>query len=302
MTNKYLPAANWPEGSMHSLGNPTGIGIDSDQNILVFHRANRTWTAESAMPVDRISSTTILMMDSISGKPIKSWGEDMFIMPHGLTVDSDDNVWVTDVGLHQVFKFRRSGELLMTLGEANLPGNDSTHFNMPTDVAVCRDGSFYVSDGYGNNRVIKYSSEGKYLLQWGTTGSKTGEFQLPHAIELDQEENVYVADRENNRVQVFSPTGKFQQLWAHSCLGKISSLAFNRQTKVFAAVDYVVSNKDEVTGSEIILFDRSGNLIAKFGSKEGLGCWYHNIIFDNKNYIYVTDMIGNKIYKFTGTL
>jgi peptidylamidoglycolate lyase len=144
-----------------------------------------------------------------AGRIINSWGENLFIMPHGLKVDKQNNVWVTDVGLHQVFKFTHEGKLLLKIGEAKVPGKDATHFDMPTDIAIEDDGSFYVSDGYGNSRVVKFSATGQYLFEWGTKGDKESEFDIPHGITLDKNGNVYVADRENSRIQVFDSSGKF---------------------------------------------------------------------------------------------
>ena len=161
------------------------------------------------MPKSKINANTISLLDNKSGKILNSWGDSIFIMPHGLTVDNNNNVWVTDVGLHQVFKFDHNGKLLMQLGESKVPGGDSVHFNRPTDIAVAEDGSFYVSDGYRNSRIIKFSSNGRYLLQWGKKGDRDGEFDIPHAIDLDRRGNVYVADRENNRIQVFDPPENF---------------------------------------------------------------------------------------------
>ena len=88
-------------------------------------------------------------------------------MPHGLEVDREDNIWVSDVGLHQVIKFDPLGNQVMIIGEKNKPGSDENHFNLPTDIAVAKDGSFYVSDGYGNSRIIKFSKNGDYLFEWG---------------------------------------------------------------------------------------------------------------------------------------
>jgi peptidylamidoglycolate lyase len=146
-------------------------------------------------------------LDPNTGRILKEWGKNIFIMPHGLTIDKGDNIWVTDVGLQQVLKFNRNGDLLMRIGTAKVAGNDSTHFDQPTDVAIAADGSFYVSDGYGNSRVVKCSSEGHFLFAWGSKGHKPGEFDLPHGIELDSAGNVYIADRENKRIQVFDPNG-----------------------------------------------------------------------------------------------
>ena len=195
---KYELVKNWLKlPGNFVLGNSTGIGIDTNQNIFIFHRADREWPLFGSMPHTYISAKTILMVDRESGKILNSWGDNLFIMPHGLTVDNDNNVWVTDVGLHQVFKFNHEGKLLMKIGEAKVLGNNKTHFNRPTDVAVANDGSFYVSDGYGNSRIVKFSSKGKYLYEWGKKGDKEGEFNIPHAIDLDSNGNIYVADREN---------------------------------------------------------------------------------------------------------
>ncbi len=119
------------------------------------------------MPGTFIKEKTILQVDRGSGQLLNSWGADLFIMPHGLTVDNNNNVWVTDVGLHQVFKFTHEGKLLLKLGEANVPGNDKTHFNRPTDVAVAADGSFYVSDGYRNGTMILRLTTSN-LFMWAT--------------------------------------------------------------------------------------------------------------------------------------
>ncbi|MEJ7738844.1 MAG: peptidyl-alpha-hydroxyglycine alpha-amidating lyase family protein [Chitinophagaceae bacterium] len=195
---KYELLKNWlqlPTG--FKLGNPTGIGIDTNQNIIVFHRAEREWSLFGSMPDKPIQSKTILIIGKDNGKIMDSWGANLFIMPHGLTVDNENNIWVTDVGLHQVFKFSHDGKLLMKLGETKVSGNDSLHFNKPTDIAIAKDGSFYVSDGYGNSRIVKFSPTGKYLLEWGKKGHKESEFDIPHGICLDRNDNVYVADREN---------------------------------------------------------------------------------------------------------
>lgn len=116
-----------------------------------------------------------------------------------MTVNQENNIWVTDVGLHQVFKFSQDGQLLMKLGVAKTSGNDSLPFNLPTDVAIAKDGSFYVSDGYGNSRVEKFSPSGNYLFEWGAFWEKEGQFDTPHGITLDDKGNVYVADREEVR-------------------------------------------------------------------------------------------------------
>jgi peptidylamidoglycolate lyase len=298
----YQLAKDWPKlPDSFNLGNPAGIGIDTNQNIFIFHRADREWPLIRSMPGSYISSKTILMLDRENGEIINSWGDSLFIMPHGLTVDMNNNIWVTDVGLHQVFKFSHDGKLLMKLGEA-VPGNDSTHFNRPTDIAIARDGSIYVSDGYGNSRIVKFSSTGHYLFEWGKKGDNEGEFNVPHAVDLDEKGNVYVADRENNRIQVFDAAGKFIKQWTNKNFGRIGSIAYNKVKKDFVAVDDATSwAKLYHKGSDIILFDAAGNWLKQFGRSglySGPKCWYHDVAIDDHESIYVGDILGNKIQKF----
>lgn len=299
---RYELVKDWPKlPESFTLGNPTGIGIDTNQNIFIFHRADREWPLTGSMPDTYISSKTILMLDRESGKILNSWGDGLFIMPHGLTVDKNNNVWVTDAGLHQVFKFSHDGKLLMKLGEAKVPGNDSTHFNRPTAVAVSNDGSFYVSDGYGNSRVVKFSSSGQYLFEWGKKGNKESEFNIPHGIDLDEKGNVYVADRENNRIQVFDASGKFLNQWYDKSFGNICSIAYDKTGERLVAVDDVTFLKVKHRGSDIIIFDLTGKVQTRLGRSGfyvGPKCWYHDVAIDKEECLYIGDILGNRIQKF----
>jgi peptidylamidoglycolate lyase len=299
---RYTLIKNWPQlPGNFKLGNPTGIAVDSSQNVIVFHRANRSWPIIGPMPKSLIRAKTILILSNNNGTIIDSWGENLFIMPHGLTVDKDNNIWVTDVGLHQVFKFSHSGKLLMKLGEAKVAGNDTTHFNKPTDIAVAEDGSFYVSDGYGNSRILKFSAAGEYLFEWGKKGNGNGEFNTPHGIVLDNNGHVYVADRENNRVQVFDPSGRFLKQWTDESFGNICAVAFDeKKSRLFATDDFTFL-KMKHRGSDVFIFDSSGNVRTRFGRSglyEGPVCWYHDITTDREGNIYVGDILGNTIQKF----
>lgn len=299
----YELVKEWPRlPKGYVLGNPTGISIDSQQNIVVFSRAGRPWM--DPMPDDCIAEKTILVLDRESGEIINSWGDHLFILPHGLTIDAHNNVWVTDVGQHQIFKFSYKAELLMTLGEANVPGKDKTHFNLPTDIAVAADGSFYVSDGYSNSRIVKFSANGDYLFEWGEKGSQPGQFDLPHGIELDANGNVFVADRENNRVQVFTAGGKYLDEWSSKSFGKMYSLAFDKTSGQLIAVDHMVDEKGPL-GSDIIVFDTAKKQSTQFGRSSsfynGPVCEYHGVTIDNDGNIYVGDILGNTIHKFKKT-
>jgi peptidylamidoglycolate lyase len=299
-TTKYELVNNWPDLPKElRLGNPTGISIDTNQNIVVFHRADREWPLIGSMPDSPIQSKTILIINKDNGKLISSWGDNLFIMPHGLKVDSQNNIWVTDVGLHQVFKFSHEGKLLLKLGQARVAAHDSEHFNKPTDIAITKGGSFYVSDGYGNSRIIKFSATGKYLFDWGIKGETEAEFEIPHGVSLDEIGNVYVADRENNRIQVFDSTGKFIKQFSDNSYGAISAVVFYR-SKIFAVDDFTFL-KLKHRGSDIFIFDTTGKVQTRFGRSgfyKGKISWYHDLTVDRDENIYVGDILGNTIQKF----
>ncbi|MGC4036576.1 MAG: peptidyl-alpha-hydroxyglycine alpha-amidating lyase family protein [Chitinophagaceae bacterium] len=305
-TTKYELVKNWLDLPKDlKLGNPTGISIDTSENIVVFHRADREWSFFRTMPDSPIRSKTILIINKDNGKIINSWGDNLFIMPHGLKVDSENNIWVTDVGLNQIFKFTHDGKLLMKLGEAKVAGNDSLHFNKPTDIAIAEDGSFYVSDGYGNSRVIKFSATGKYLFEWGKKGDKECEFNIPHGITLDRNENVYVSDRENDRIQIFDTTGKFIKQITGNSFGAICAVAFdNTKSKLFAVDDFTFL-KVKHRGSDAFIFDSTGKVQTRFGRSgfyEGETSWYHDLTVDKDENIYIGDILGNTVQKYRKVL
>jgi len=298
--DKYELASSWPAlPDSLVLGQVTGIGIDTGQHIFLFHRAERQWT--TPFPSAAIASNTILELDAEKGSLLNSWGGGYFVMPHGLTVDADNNIWVTDVALQQVFKFTHDGKLLMTIGEAGFAGHDSLHFNMPTDVAVCKNGSFYVSDGYGNSRIVKFSASGQYLFEWGARGEDQGEFKTPHGIDLDENENVYVADRENNRIQKFDPQGKFLAQWKNSEAKQLYSLSIEKPLNRLFAIDYIPIDGTSPSGSDILFFGpgmKPEKRLGRSGDYHGDACRYHDIAVDRKGNIYVGDILGNQIQKF----
>jgi DNA-binding beta-propeller fold protein YncE len=299
-SSKYELVKDWPqlpEGFV--LSQVTGVGVDTSQNIFLFHRAGRQW--KEPFPDSLISSNTILMLDGETGKILSSWGANLFIMPHGLAVDKQNNVWVTDVALHQIFKFSHEGNLLLKLGIAKTPGNDSIHFDLPTDIAVANDGSFYVSDGYGNSRIVKFSKEGKYLFEWGKGGNKPGEFYTPHGIDLDAYGNVYVADRDNNRIQKFDAGGKFLKEWKNNTAVQLYSLSIDKKNNDLYAIDYLTILNVIIKGSDIIQSDSTMKLLTRFGRSglyDGPKCRYHDLVLDNEGNIYVGDILGNRIQKF----
>src|SRR3954466_12970735 len=157
------PSANSPYVVVHGcpilpdgyvLGQVSGVGVDSQNHVWIFHRADHSWPTDEQRG-KKITVPVVLCFDGTSGKLLASWGENLFLTPHGLRVDAHDNLWVTDLALHQAFKFDRTGKLLLTIGEAGVPGFDGKHLNGPADVAIGADGSIYIADGYGNSRIVR---------------------------------------------------------------------------------------------------------------------------------------------------
>ena len=181
----------------------------------------------------------------LAGHLVQSFGGGLFIWPHGLDVDREGNVWVTDAVSakrtppgkrgHQVVKFSPTGQVLLTLGTPGEPGRDATHLESPSDVVVAPNGDIFVADGHafdsGNNRVVKFSADGKFLLAWGRTGYAPGEFRMPHSIAIDLDGRVFVADRGNNRLQIFDQQGKFLAQWTQ--FGRPSGVTFDEHGRIF---------------------------------------------------------------------
>ena len=158
---------------------------------------------------------------------------------HSVRVDPQGNIWVVDATAHVVYKMNAPGardfaarhEVILQLGTKGVSGADSTHFNLPTDVAFAPNGDVYVSDGYGGARVVKYSADGKFLLQWGKRGTGAGEFGLPHNVVVDAQGRVYVTDRDNQRIQVFDAQGKFLEEWKD--VGGVSTLFMTKEQQIW---------------------------------------------------------------------
>jgi DNA-binding beta-propeller fold protein YncE len=227
LPNPYRSVENWaqmPAGRVW--GSVSGVDVDRDgTSMWVAERCGAFAPPGQMKPgipfaCDGSSLAPILRFDA-SGKLVKSFGEGMFLFPHGIHVDPDGNVWVTD-GLgkdgkgHQVFKFSPDGKLLMTLGKAGVAGNGPDEFNAPSAALVAPNGDVFVADGHGretNARIMKFSKDGKFIKTWGKKGSAPGELDIPHALAMDSQGRLFVADRQNNRIQIFEQDGKFLDLW-----------------------------------------------------------------------------------------
>ncbi|CAI5439810.1 unnamed protein product [Caenorhabditis angaria] len=197
------------------LGHVSGLAINKDGNLVAFHRGDRVWDENSFNDAEifnkallPITNSTLVTLDSKTGKIIDEFGADLFYMPHGLTIDKSGNYWVTDVGSHQIHKIDgATKKITMSLGEKMVPGDDEKHFCKPTDVAVASNGHFFVADGYCNSRVMKFDKDGNLLavIEAALEPNQPTEFLIPHSIALIEDLNIIcVADRENERVQCFS--------------------------------------------------------------------------------------------------
>jgi peptidylamidoglycolate lyase len=297
----YRVVHGWPQlPPDFALGQVSGVAVDSHNHVFVFHRAENSWATDKTKV---IPSATVMCFDGSTGKLLSSWGQNRFVLPHGLRVDSHDHVWVTDLGLQQVLEFSHDGELLLTLGTERSAGLDAGHFNRPTDVGFAPDGSILVSDGYGNSRIAKFAADGHFLLDWGRKGNGPGEFDTPHGVVVDTQGHVYVADRGNARIQVFNLNGEFIRSWSSTELGRPWALTLGSDNRL-----YVVDGGDAIADQpargqqQILKLDLSGKILAhwsRFGNYDGQIYWGHDIAVGKDGAVYVGDVLhGMRVQKF----
>jgi hypothetical protein len=214
--NPYQPGKTFgqlPDG--RKWGSTAGVGVDSKGNVWAIDRCGANSCENSDLD-------PVLEFDP-SGQLIKSFGKGMFLMPHSLTVDSEGNIWVNDTGKKngkgaQVTKFSPDGKVLMTLGTPGGTGSGPDTFSVPSAVAIARNGDIFVADGHspdcGKSRIVKFSKDGKFIADFGHAGSGPGDTMCPHALAFDSQGRLFVADRTNNRLDIFAEDGKFMTSWA----------------------------------------------------------------------------------------
>jgi sugar lactone lactonase YvrE len=234
LPNPYRTISDWaklPEG--RTWGSTAGVAVDRQGNIWVAERCGANTCAGSNL-------APILEFDP-SGRLLRSFGAGMFVFPHGITVDKDGNVWVTDgQGMggkgHQVFKFSPDGRVLLALGKPGVPGDAPDTFNMPSAVAIAPNGDVFVADGHGGNsnaRIVKFSKDGTFIKTWGKKGLAPGELNIPHALAFDSKGRLFVADRGNNRIQIFDQDGNLIALWTQ--FSRPSGIFINRNDVIYVA-------------------------------------------------------------------
>ncbi|KAF3423168.1 hypothetical protein E2986_05440 [Frieseomelitta varia] len=316
---------NWPKNI--KFGQVSAVSIDPNGNIGVFHRGKRVWgltTFDNENIFDKkegpIQENTVILLDKF-GKKLLEWGAKKFYLPHGLTIDMHGNYWITDVALHQVFKFDskdiarlKKGEYnqetmfsnpkpSLVLGEAFIPGNDDKRFCKPTAVAVESNGDFFVSDGYCNSRIIKFNAKGERILKWGRTTYAERDpvpnaFNVPHALVLASELNLlFVADRENGRVvSFFANNGTFYKKYKDfKRIGPlIYSVAYAKGRL------YLINNPSSynIHVQGFVLDINSGNILFTFRPGQDMNSPHDIAVSEDGSEIYVVELNKNTVYKF----
>jgi len=251
-----------------------GIAVDSRDRVYVYNRGEHP-----------------LIIFDREGNFLTSWGEGVLTRGgHGIFIDADDYVYLADRAMQTVLKFTPEGERLLTLGTEG-QANEGKPFNNLTDVALSPSGEIYVSDGYGNSLVHRFSADGTLLLSWGEPGSEAGQFKLPHSVFVDRNERVYVADRENHRIQVFTSEGEFITVWT----------GFRQPTDLFIDADdnlYISELQSRVT-----IVNLDGEILARLGGEKsdasGQFIAPHGVWTDSQDSLYVGEVLeGQRIQKF----
>ena len=267
----------------------TSVAVDENDMVYVFNRGEHP----------------VIVLDP-NGRFVASWGEGMFTSPHGAAIGPDDSLYCVDAGDHTIRKFTLDGRLLMTLGEKGRASErlSGEPFRNPTHVAVdWNSGNLYVADGYSNASVHKFSSDGKFLTSWGRSGTDPGEFNTVHNIAADDEGRVYVADRENQRIQVFNSSGEYLDQWNNlamaSCIAVVNGTGDVYVGEFYAGIPENPLGWGNWTGKRlgprVTVFDMDGNVKARVGdSPIGLGPGQfitpHGIAVDSRGDIYVAEV------------
>ena len=274
-----------------------GVATDSKDRVHVFNRGEHP----------------VIVFDR-DGRFLASWGEGLVRRAHGIHIGPDDAVYLTDDLDHTVRKFTPEGKLLMTLGVSGQPSDTGTEdidyrtikragppFHRPTNVALSATGEIYATDGYGNARVHKFSPDGRLRFSWGEPGSGPGQFNLPHGIAVDSDEHVYVADRENSRVQVFNPRGEFLSEWTN--VARPMQVFIDPHDNVFVAevgfragvFPWQTAPANPV-GAGLSVFNRAGELQARWGGGDdptAVGDFFapHDVWADSRGDLYVGEVV-----------
>ena len=283
-TPRYRPVEDWGQmPELWSLREATSLAVDADNNVVVFNRGEHP----------------VIVFDS-EGKFVRAWGEGLFRHPHAITIGPDGSYWLTDDLHHTVRKFSATGKLLLTLGEGDRPSplQSGRPFSRPTHVALCpHTGEIYVSDGYGNSQVHKFDPAGRYLFSWGEPGTDPGCFNVPHNVVTDPNGTVYVADRENHRIQIFDAKGRYLDQWNN--LHRPCGLFFDCRCGLLyvgeMGTEMALNKSVAGLGNRVSVLGEHGALAGRFGDRfggEGHGQFIapHGVATDSRGDVYIAEV------------
>jgi len=294
---QYEAIPDWPKPDGWNFVEATSVACDREDRVYLFNRGTRP----------------LIVFDSV-GNVISDWGTGGFVRPHGITITDDGDVWCVDDCDHTVHKCSLSGERLLTLGTGGQPSDTGatsidyrtiTHpgppFNYPTNLSVASTGELFIVDGYGNSRVHKFSVTGELLHSWGEPGSGPSQFGVPHGIALDSTDTIYVADRENSRIQRFDTDGQFVDEWPE--IARPCQVFIDQHDLVYVAeLGYragmwpgTEAPSSHATGGRVSIFTATGELLSRWGGGENpgsLGDFFapHDIWVDSRGTIYVAEV------------
>jgi DNA-binding beta-propeller fold protein YncE len=272
-----------PPGPDFGIGYPSSVAMDRNGLIYVLQRSE-----EPGRPPVRGKADPVIVVNR-EGKVLRSWGAGMFKIPHSIRVDPKGHIWTVDASSSMVYKFTPQGEKLMEISVGGQP-ETKRGFNGTTDIAFAPNGHLYISDGYGNARILEYTADGKRLREWGSAGTGPGQFHQPHGIAVDHDGVVYVADRQNGRLQRFDLNGKYLGEWAN--LGMVTTVAMNGGDlwigtqqrneptgasgwlmKIDRRSGKILGYVDSAHGHHVVNVTRDGNLLS--GARPDTVLWFH---------------------------
>ena len=289
---------DWPTEATTEAGFPAGpwnfiqvpaVAVDTHDHVLVLHRgAHPLLEFESggkfvrSWDVETFSEGKVVFIPLANRVPTHSNYSAVYgpagcdsCGVHSIRVDPQGNIWVVDAPGQMVYKINQQREVILRLGQKNVSGMGPNTFYLPTDVAFASNGDFYVSDGYGNPRVAKFTRNGKFLLQFGTRGAGPGQFGLPHNVVVDEQGKVYVTDRDNERVEVFDSTGKFLNQW-----------------KTYGGVSALFLTKDQHLWAGGFLYDLGGKALGRLPFPRGAVGGGHGMTVTDSGDVYVAELSG----------